>query len=313
MYYYFSAKFSSVLKINGNYFGEIDEKLKQVEISNYNSFIEVCPLGFEHFPLSFILNERFLFSPPNGVSIVDLKGGYLIEFNFLQDSSSFKILSQEKFPYAVVTVFKENGLKVSIETPNDFFAETIAFCSESATITPFTLQGKNLVAISFLGKQKLLNCYLLENKIQKVFSKEVCDYSFNNGFSSAEEFLDIAKHKLTCSWNLQNDKLVKGDVDLTRSENFCIKELPEHLIGYAFLEELLCGGDISEYLDDGIKENKEFLYSFFGDFLGIMPPPAFRQFEEIGLIYKCTENKYKVEYFCFTTQNKKICNITKSN
>ena len=312
MYYYFSAKFSAVLKINGVYYGEIDQIIKRIENLSNGAFIEVCPLELGCFPFSFILNDKFLFSPPSGVSVVDLKGGFLIEFNFLQDNSPFTILTQEKFPYAVVTAFKENGLKISIETPNDFFAETIGFFAEKSTITTFTLQGKHLVSICFLGKEKLLNCYLLDNKIQKVFSRTVNAFNFENGFSTTEEMLDIAKHKLTCSWILQENQLIKGDFSLSTNQNFCVENLPEHLIGYAFLEEMLCGGDASVYLADNVNQNKYFLPNFFGEFLGVMPPPDFKEQNEIGLIYKCDKNRYKVEYFCFDIDNKKICNIIKS-
>lgn len=313
MYYYFSAKFPAVLKIDGIYHGEIDQKLKKIELLSNDSFIEVCPLELSQFPFSFILNQKFLFAPPNGVSVVDLKGGYLIEFNFLQDNSPFTILSQEKFSHAIVTVFKENGLKVSIETPNNFFAETVPFYCKSASITCFSLANKRFVAICFSGNNTLLNCYLLEGKIQKMFSKNVCDFSFENGFSTTEDFLDIAKHKLTCSWRFEMDKLVKGQTSLSTKENFCIDNLPTHIVGYAFLEELLCGGDITDYLADNIKENQNYLTEYFGEFLGIMPPPDFRDFNEIGLIYKCSENKYKVEYFKFELQSKRICNIIKAN
>ena len=312
MYYYFSAKFCAVLKIDGVYHGQIDQKLKKIEIKNCDSFIEICPLEVMQFPFSFILNEKFLFSPPNGVSVVDLKGGYLIEFNFLQDNSPFSILSQEKFSHAVITTFKENGLKISIETPNDFFAETIPFYCQSASITPFNLSNKRLVAIQFIGKETLLNCYLLDGKVQKVFSRKIRDCSFNNGFKTTEEFLDIAKHKLTCSWGLDNDKIIKGEVSISTKENFCPSELKEHLIAYAFLEELLCGGEIGEYLADNIKENQTYLKEYFGEFLGVMPPPDFREFDEIGLIYKQSENKYKVEYFKFELKDKKIFNIIKT-
>ncbi len=312
MYYYFVSKFPAVLKIDGVYHGEITQKIRKVENLSKNSFIEVYPLELGKFIFPFILNEKFLLSSMPGVSIVDLKGGYLIEFNFLQSSSPFQILAQEKLPYAVVTAFKENGLKVSIETPNDFFAETVPFYTESAKITPFSLSNKHLIAITFLGKETLLNCYILGEKIQKVFCKKVCDVSFQNGLSTTEEFFDIAKHKLTCYWALQNDKLVKSDCSLSTREDFSISDLPEHVIGYAFLEELLCGGDVSAYLAESIRQNKDFLNSYFGEFLGVMPPPDFRKFDEIGLIYKCAENRYNVEYFSFVIEDKKICNIKKA-
>ena len=313
MYYYFTAKFSAVLKIDGVYHGQIEQCARRIEIVKPDAFVEVCPLNREQFPFSFILNQKFLFSPPSGVSLVDLKGGYLIEFNFLQDNSPFEVLAQEKFSHAVCTVFKENGLKVSIETPNDFFAETISFCCKSATITPFTLANKQLLAVCFLGEEKIVNCYLLENKTQKVFLRQVSEFSVENGFKTTEEFLDIAKHKLTCSWNLQNNLMVKGDISLCASEKFCVDNLPKHLIAYAFLEELCLGGDIAEYLAENIKKNQSYLADYFGEFLGIMPTPDFRRFDEIGLIYRYGQNKYRVEYFCFELQDRKICNIVKSN
>lgn len=313
MYYYFSAKFSSILKINGVYYGEIDKKIKRVQILERNAFIEVCPLELKQVPFSFILNEKFLSSPPNGVSLVDLKGGFLIEFDLLQDNSPFRVLSQEKFSHAVVTVFKENGLKVSIETPTDFFAETVSFATQTASISHFVLANKPLIAIKFSGEDNLLNCYLLDNKIKKVFSRKVSDFSFANGFSTTEEILDIAKHRQTCSWILQDDKFVKGETSLSTIEDFCMDNLPEHVLGYAFLEELACGGNVDNFLNDNIKDNKEFLTEYLGNFLGVMPPPDFREFDEIGLIYKHGENKYKVEYFRFEIVSRKISNITKTN
>ena len=313
MYYYFSARFSAVLKIDGVFIGKIDKCVKKVELSSCDAFIEVCPLELGIFPLAFLLDKGFLTSPPNGVSVVDLKGGYLIEFNFLQDNTPFTILSQEKLPHAVITVFKENGLKVSIESPNDFFAENIPFYCKTAKITPFVLDNKRLVAIQFDGEEKLLNCYLLENNIQKVFSRVICEFSLANGFSTAENFLDIAKHSLTYFWSFQGEKLVKNQTSLSKTDDFCISSLPEHLIGYAFLEEFLCGGDVSDYLADNVMQNKDFLVDYFGNFIGVMPPPDFRKFDEIGLIYKCDENKYRVEYFAFELRDRKICNIIKAN
>ncbi len=312
MYYYFSARFCAVIKIDGVYYGQIDQKLKKINLS-HNAFVEVCPLELSQFPFSFILNQRFLSCPPNGVSVVNLKGGYLIEFNFLGDNSPFSILSQEKFNHAIVTVFKENGLKVSIETPNDFFAETLPFYAQNAKITPFCLNNGHLIAIAFSSNNEtLLNCYLLENQIKKVFSKMVCDFSLENGFKTTEKFLDIAKHKLTCFWQLDGEKLIKSQTVLEKEENFSINCLPSHLIGYAFLEEFGLGGEVGEFLDDNVKENQDYLNKYFGEFLGVMPPPDFRSYDEIGLIYKESENLYKVEYFCFEIRDKKICNIKKA-
>jgi hypothetical protein len=80
-------------------------------------------------------------------------------------------------------------------------------------------------------------------------------------------------------------------------------------VPYAFTEELTVGLLGKEFLDDDIKENADKLHEFFGDFIGVMPPPTFRNSDEVGLIYNDGKNKYKVKYYLFDMKNGKICNI----
>ena len=48
-----------------------------------------------------------------------------------------------------------------------------------------------------------------------------------------------------------------------------------------------------------------------GDFIGVMPPPVFREENEVGFVYRTGERTYSAEYFVFEVSDKKITNLKK--
>lgn len=312
MYYYFCADFPSAIKLNGIYFGIISDTVKNININSLSepTFLEVCPLNSEERTLNFLLDQKFLLSPPASVSVTDLKGGFLIKFLKTFSSGEFKVLGQEKFPDLLATVFNEKGVKISLETATDFFAEPIFYDVDNVTFNHLNL-SPTLLAVGFSGKKTLLNVYDYSNKIQKVFSRVVDEYSFTNAFTTTENFLDMAKHKTLCEWQYENLVMTEKTRTVTKSERFNQSILSENLIPYAFMEELLVRGEISPYLTGSVKDNADKLLGFFGDFIGVMPPPAFRNVNEVGLIYNTDKNLYHVEYFTFELIDKKISGIKK--
>ena len=312
MQYYFISEFPAVIKINGVYGGKIDNAIKKFEL-NYNSFIEVCPLNRTEYPISFMLDSNFFKNPPNGIIITDLKGGFVINFACLSSLAPFSIIAQQKFSFAVITVFKENGLFLSIETPCDFYTQPLFMPDCKATISPFTLDDKQFVAVHFLGKSNFLICFLIQEKITKVFSKSVDEVFFDNRLKTMQKFLDIAKHKLMVEWDFVENRLVAKNSLIERDENYNIDSLNPSIIPYAFLEELLVGGAVDDFLSQDLKKNAHHLKSFFGDFIGVFPPPDFRNAYEVGLVFCENSNRYYAKYFNFEIQDKKICNITRSD
>ena len=97
MYYYFSASFDAVIKLNGTYFGKINDTIKFIDLSDFNTFVEVCSLSPTDKSLNFILDENFLNNPPPYCSVTDMKGGYLIKFNRSYSFSEFKVIGQKRF------------------------------------------------------------------------------------------------------------------------------------------------------------------------------------------------------------------------
>ena len=165
MYYYFSSNYPAVIKINGMFYGKIEKVIKPLKIDKgIFPFIEICPLKAEGNSINFILDNEFLTFPPSGVSITDLKGGYMIKFYQRFDKLPFNVLAQEKFSNGVITVFTENSLKLSIETTSDFYAETFNLNPDSASISLFSLNGCSFVAITFYQDEKLLYVYKIDEK-----------------------------------------------------------------------------------------------------------------------------------------------------
>ena len=311
MYYYFSSEFPVAIKLNGIYYGILSDAVKHLRIDAGVPFVELCSLTDEQTGTNFLLSDNFLSCPPPSVTVTDMKGGYMIKLYSTCSKSEFKIINQKKFNDAVITVFTENGLKLSIETPNDFYAETVKLKCENANIERFKLDNQNFIAVSFISQKQTLLVYRIDEKIQKVFCRTVDDFSLDNGFYTTEIYDDMAKHKCVLEWTFDGKNLINNHSKITCSTTFSIDNLHEKLIPYAFLECFLVGADTDCYFTETILNNKKHLKDYLGDFIGIMPPPRFRNIDEVGLIFRLKENLYKVDYFIFELENRKICNVKK--
>ena len=311
MYYYFSCAYPAAIKFNGIYYGVISDTVKSIKIDGKLPLVEICPLSPTERQTTFIPDDNLLNAPPNGMLVTDMRGGYLIKILKNYRVGDFEVLCQQRFSDLVVTVFIENGLKISIETPGNFFADTIDFFATSAEIVRFNLNSHNMVAINLVGKDKLLTVYNLTDKISKVFSRSVDDFSTDGGFYTTERFFDIAKHTVFSEWQFDGKNFNQLKKHCKRADDFIINDLSDKIIPFAFLEELLVGGNVKDFLDDNLKDNFDKLKGYLGEFIGIIPPPTFRSIEEIGLVFPNGKNKYKVEYCTFEIKDKKICNIKK--
>lgn len=310
MYFYFCAEFPCAVKLNGIYYGIISDAVKNIDIFEpEKTLVEIIPLNEKTSVIGFLLNQEFLTHPKNA-TVTDLKGGYLIKILGYANSSTFKIIAQEKYPNAIVTLFNENGTKLSIETNDCFFADVISFEVKNCKIEKFNLDGFDFISL-FINEKYLL-IYLINKEIKKVYSERINDYSLDGRLYTKKSYKDLAKHETETYWGFDGKSLIVKDRNINYSRNFNVETLPDKLIPYAFIEEFLVGGDYLFYLSETVGKNADKLKYYFGDFIGIMPPPKFRSIDEIGLIYPSGENLYNIEYFTFTLKNGKIDNIKKT-
>ncbi len=312
MYFYFFCDFPAVIKFQGVIFGSVDHSVKFCNLEEPYPLTEICPLMGKGTSFAFYLDGEFLNNPPKNATITDLKGGYFIRLTKTDDNSEFSIINQAKFRDATITVFTENGCKVSLETQTGFFAETLAFAPIFAEFTHGEGLNSNLIfAVMGCADKKILNVYgIKENAL--LLSTKIDEFNITPaGFTCTERLKDIAKHEISREYFYsQSDGVIKEQSRKVKSsENFDREKLPESLIPYAFCEEFLCGSDFEFYLAENVKENADKLGGFFGEFIGITPPPVFRNPNEIGFIYKLAERKYSVEYFTFDISGGKIIDV----
>ena len=311
MYYYFSSAFPAAIKFNGIYYGVISQTVKSINLDGSLTLVEICPLVPNERQINFIPDSEFLASPPDGILITDMRGGYLIKVEKNYRVEEFSIINQQKFSDLVVTVFTENGLKISIETQNNFFADVINFSARSAEVKRFSLSNEQFIAVFLEGEDNLLLVYHIDSQIEKVFSRNVSGYSVDGGFYTTEKFKDVAKHVVHSEWDY-NKEIFQKNTSVERSESFIISELTDKILPYAFLEEILVGGNPSDFLCDDLKEHANKLKDYLGEYIGVIPPPIFRKPTEVGIVFAVGKNKYKVDYCEFEIVNGKIANVKKS-
>lgn len=314
MYYYFTCNYAAAIKINGIYYGTLCETVKSLRIDgDFAPLIEICSLNGRAQNVNFILDEQFLCTPPDNILLTDLKGGYLIKINQTETRADFNIINQQKFNGAIVTVFNENGLKISIETGYDFFAETLNLCVDNAEIIEFYLGNEHFIAVHLKSEKPLLLVYNLSKPIKKVFCREVDEFATSPTFTTTEKMSDIAKHIITSTWDFSNGQFIRKELSCKCAQDFDAEKLNENVLPFAFFEEVYAGGNYENYLSDDLSKNADKLKGFLGEFIGVIPPPKFRNDNEVGLIYKKTENKYSAEYYSVCIENNKITNIKKTD
>lgn len=308
MFYYLTSEFDSALKINSNYIGRLKDVNLLLPIKELPCLVEICPLTCGKQPINFILNQDLLNCPPKEITITNLDGGYLIKINDIITTTDFKIIAQKKFTNAVCTVFSENGYKLSIETPTDFFAQTLDFEVNNANITQFNY-GKT-IAIEFNLAPKIISVFNIENKITPIMNMQVENLLIeDNSITTTVTYQDIAQHKVTTTWKISDNKVIQTDKKVDCSPTFSPTNCIEQVLPYCFLEELLVGGDIKDYLTQNMLKNASKLTNYLGDFIGIIPPPTFKDQNLIGLVYKKADNLFEVKYLKTEMQNNKISNI----
>jgi hypothetical protein len=243
-------------------------------------------------------------------TVIDLKGGYFISLanNFIL--KEFSVLAQEKYADCVATVFCDGQPKLSIETPNSFFTDTLSMRCDNVKIERFFIDGCAFIGV--IINDNYLTVYRISSEVKKVFSEQVNNYSFDSGLYTEIIKKDIAKHKIRTLFGYDGAALTVKERTVDTADTFIRENLPDKVLPYAFIEEFLVGGDYKYYLSENVSKNADKLGGYLKDFVGIMPPPKFRDVNEIGLIYKEKENLFSVEYFTFTLIDGKIDNVKKA-
>lgn len=305
---YFFSKQKYALKFNGNFLGVTNTQPVKTEVDfNTPPLIELCALENNSPAITFILTEDFLKTPSKSVNVADMQNAYFIMVKNNYATEELKIIRQQKFYNVLVTVFCENGYKISIETPQDFYCESTDFKINSANFE--FIFNNRLLLIAVNDSPTILKAYSLNNKIQKVLDISADSYSVEKGLSVTETFSDISKHSVTGTFEWNNEKLIVCKTNVESKQQINLNDLPKDLFPFAFAEEFLTGGDYKVYLSEDLLNKTQKLKQYLGNYIGVCPPTKDCSISGAGLIYKTSLNTYKVKYLTVNVEDNKIVNL----
>lgn len=319
-YFVFSSDYPCAVRINSEFIGKTEKDgLKVIYDNGVAPFVELCPVtaDADAFALSFFADEKFLSSSHKKLAVTDLKGGFLIKNLTIPTEREFKAFAQSKINDKTVTVFNDNGVKISIENGNCSFIESLPFPSSAISLSETVIDGVPVAIISAeilrddLTDKKILAVYSLKNSPERLFCSEVSDFSIFEGLSVNIARHDVAKHVICDELHFKDGKLVPTNRKIQSDNLFDPSSLRKEVRSYAFFEELSVGGDISAYLSDDMNEKKDKLRGYLGTFIGVFPPTDENRCDCVGLLYKKAENLYYAEYFSPVYDNDKIINVIK--
>ena len=238
-----------------------------------------------------------------------MKGGYLIDFSCPKNNLPFKVVYQKRFYNFEITLFYDGAKKLSIQTESDYFVENAEYFSPE--INSFSVGGIDFVYLDDRKeKKRYLSLYKTTEKTEKIFCGEITDFSYKDKISLSYSLPDVLKHKIEITFSVNGNTVFESERKVSRVKN--PKDLNEKIIPFAFFEELCVGSDVYEYLSEEMHDNAPYLKEYLKDFIGVMPPPFFRDINEVGLIRKKSDNAFFVDYYIAEVKDKKIINLKKS-
>ena len=146
-------------------------------------------------------------------------------------------MDQQNFNYALATLYTDTLLKLSIETNSDFYIEDINFAPTTSRIDYFVMNNNKFILLHLTGSSQLLNIYHLTDKIKKVFSMAIDDYSINEALEISINYIDVLKHSVKYFFEFKNDCFTLIKQEVIRKSG--LNTFNNDLLKFMFFEELL--------------------------------------------------------------------------
>ena len=305
---YFLSSKPCILTLNGAYFGLTDTFERFAEVSpKDNLFAEFTPESGQ--PIRFFLNESIRLNPPDRCEVYLLKDGLAVYAkDFPSTDYTLRVIAQEREGDALVTVFSQGGVQVSIESKRGFFLSTLPPSFESATLQFY----ENFILITSptqfalyntLGKQLLLESY-------------TALYLEDGVLNATLPLSDSLNRTAECSWSLEGNECEQTKFTVTQKTELNLTtphesttippSIREELFPYAFLQSVLLGVDCAHLLSEDLKPKAETLKSFLGDYQSVVLTKNPRI---CGLVRQKCDRLFEVDEYLIELQNEKITDI----
>lgn len=284
MFYYILCSTPCAVKLNGEYVGRAAENYSIIDLSA--GLVEFLPIDATYAETAILLGGKEKSEPHR---LFDLgKNAKLIIPAFKRKMfSDFKLLKRFdndfRFGKVYTTCYAENGVRLIVENERDMNVQSLPFSPSEIVGKKVRVSGAEYLVVFLIGKRTMILAYKITDKIRLAF-KNVCDsYKANDDLLTLIDYKsDTVKHSISTVWKFgETVKAVSREVKSKRQ----VFELPEKLFPYAFMEELIAGGDVSDYLAARLKPRAEDLKLFLGNFTMVLPPPHFAPNDYLLLLY----------------------------
>lgn len=299
---YFLSSQKCVLTVNGAYFGIVDDFERFAEISLKDGLLlTFTPENAQ--PVSFFLTEDVRFHPPAGCEVYLLPRALALYVrDFPPVNAPMRLIAQERFENALVTVFFQCGVECSVQTPERYFVSTLppSFrqCALDRQGEFYLFRSPDMLAVYHENGTRLL-------------LERATEFSINgNELSAVLPLSDCLGRSAECVWELSETQAIRTGFTLrqarTRQGETDGEKIAAELLPFAFFESLLIGANPDDFLSDGLLPEKEKLRSFLGNFKGVTPTS---DPNVCGLVYEKDERLFEVKYFTVETENGRVADI----
>lgn len=286
---YFLAEKPCALFVNGAHLGLVDLFERSAELRTEDGlFLELVPSG-EFLPVRFRFDEEFLLQPPPHVSLYYLSDGVAVYADgFLRADQSLRVLWQQRFGNALLTLCLQGKLQLSVETELGFHLLDLPDCLEKSAVRElnglFLIESESAFA-------------LVDRNGKAVVLSEGKAAVRGDALEADVPFHDSLGHAAHCVW--ENGTLVSCTVRAAR-------EPTEATYALALFESALVGADCAPYLSPALREKAPVLREYLGDFRSVVMTA---ERDRVGLVFPRAERVYDVRYFRVSVSDGKISNI----
>lgn len=260
-YYIFCNKIAH-LKLQGEYAGEIGADLKSFN-ANFPLFIEILPQSQNYLTIAKEINSTTLCH--SDLQVFRLSDGLLI-MPILQKNWQypFKILHQNSSNGVSVYAFSDGGLKLFICNENLSQIINLPFYPTNIKSEFF---GELVFIYAVKDYKNHLYVFSRNNLQNAILNKPNCNYSLTTNLAIITQKTNSLSG-VTFEYKISP----KGEIiSKTFTKSAPISRLNQRLLPFALLQDCLLQVDFSEYLHPDLKEYKNIIKEYLGDFYCFLP------------------------------------------
>lgn len=301
---YFLSCTPAILKLNGDYAGNVDlfERYVEVDLKD-NLLAEVVP-GDNLQPVNFFLNADLLFSPPDFIDVYLTGGDAVIHIRrFASRDTRLSVIFQTRFEGNLITLFSQGEVYLCIEG-SDYSLTPVGNRFKSVRTEQKTLNGYPVLAL--YGGDGLV---VISHTGTQLFTNEVVFAEFGATLKVGVKFETCTSAEAHCEYSYDGEKLT-----LISSNTVEKQPISEGIMHFAFFESVMTFGNFAAYLSPELAPKAADLRDYLGGFTGVVVPNekfclAHPNELAAGLVYPQKQNLYEIKYFAVQLVNGKIDNI----